>query len=97
MNPDQAELPKAVSVPDDVLWQEVEGQVVLLNIRSGEFHQLDEVGSRMWLLMAESRRLDTVTERLLAIYAVDDRALSRDLAEFISRLVDRGLLAASDH
>lgn len=93
MESDQVELPDTVSVPDDVLWQDVGGQVVLLNVRSGEFHQLDATASRMWVVLVDSPRVTSAADELLGVYDVEDEVLRRDLASLITRLVERGLLS----
>ena len=40
-----------VRVPQDVFFQEVEDEVVLLNLQTGMYHGLDKVGSRVWGLL----------------------------------------------
>lgn len=90
----EATLPVEIRIPDDVLWQQVEDQVVLLDLRSGEYHALNESGSRMWVLLVESGDASAALERLCAEYDATRATLSCDLAEFIAALVDRGLLEA---
>ena len=40
-----------VSVNDDVLFQELDGEGVLLNLKTGVYFGLDSVGARVWQLL----------------------------------------------
>lgn len=86
--------PHSVSVPRGVLFREVGGEAVVLELESGRYYGLDPVGTRMWTLLAEEGRLDTVHRRLLGEYEVGADRLRRDLETFVHDLVGRGLLTA---
>lgn len=86
-------LPTTVSIPDSVLWQEVGDEIVLLDVEGGEYHGLNNVGSRMWRALEEHRDVDTAYEDLCGTYEVDPGVLRKDLDEFIKRLVGMGLLS----
>ena len=49
-----------VEVSPSVIYRDVSGEVVLLNLQSGVYYGLDPVGSRMWQLLMEQRPLDDV-------------------------------------
>jgi len=87
-----ADLPGTVRVPEDVLWQQVEDGVILLDLGSGEYHALNETGSRMWIVLAEADDVASALEQLRATYDADDAILARDLAAFIGELTDSRLL-----
>jgi hypothetical protein len=79
-------------VDGDIVWQRGEGQVVLLTLSGGRYYRLDEVGSRMWELLDEHAETDTAFEQLHAEFDVDEATLRDDLAAFIGKLADAGLL-----
>jgi len=89
------ELHTKVAVPEDVLWQQVEDQVILLDLRSNEYHALNDSGSRMWMLLVDSADVSAALDRLCATYDADPALLERDLAEFIGKLAANGLLATA--
>ena len=41
----------ATAVPKDVLFQDLGEEVVLLEVESGQYYGLNEVGARMWSLL----------------------------------------------
>jgi hypothetical protein len=88
-----SELPTTVSVPESVLWQEVGDEIVLLDVSGGEYHGLNDVGSRIWRALDEQSDVAAAYEQLCETYEVDPDVLREDLDEFIKRLVGMGLLS----
>jgi len=84
--------PRRVTIPADILYQNVEGEAVLLDLRGEQYYSLDEVGTRVWALLAEHGDLDIVCSQLLVRYDVDEATLRRDLRLFVLELVEKGLV-----
>jgi hypothetical protein len=79
---------------DDVVFRELDGEAVLLNLSSGVYFGLDDVGTRMWQLIGEHGSLRAVLAQLCDEYDAAPEVLERDLVELASRLVARGLVVA---
>ncbi|MGA2010764.1 MAG: PqqD family protein [Solirubrobacteraceae bacterium] len=88
------QLPVSTSIPDDVLWRKVDDEIVLVDLAGGRYHRLDDVGTRMWEALDETGTVALARRRLLEVYDVEPEVLERDLAGFVARLVDSGLLTA---
>lgn len=87
-----AHLPEHVTISPDVLYQTVEGQAVLLDLRDERYYSLDDVGSNIWKLLTEHHDVHVISERMLGLYEVDASKLREDLATFLSKLADAGLV-----
>jgi Coenzyme PQQ synthesis protein D (PqqD) len=87
---------KKVAVAPDVLINVIDGEAVLLNLKSECYFGLDEVGMRMWQLLTESASVKAAYEALLAEYDVEPEKLQHDLEELIEQLVEHGLVATTD-
>jgi hypothetical protein len=74
-----------------VVWRELAGEAVLLDLDGERYFGLDEVGTRVWILIEEPRPLAELHGALLAEYAVGADELWRDLVELVDRLVAAGL------
>jgi hypothetical protein len=80
-----------IQFPDDVLYNDLGGEAVIVNLVTGKYYGLDEVGARAWALLAEHGRIEPAYQALLAEYDVDEAQLRRDLSQLIEALADRGL------
>jgi Coenzyme PQQ synthesis protein D (PqqD) len=87
--------PTRVEPSDDVIFQALKGELILLNLKSQQYFGLDDVGSDMWKLLVEYGDVETVADRLSAEYAVDRATAREDLGVLIGRLMDAGLLKAA--
>jgi hemerythrin-like domain-containing protein len=81
-----------VKVAKDVIFQELEGEAVLLNMRTGIYFGLNGVGTRIWHLLSEHGEVKTVTTMLLDEYNVSEDQLQNHLSDFIEQLKLKGLV-----
>jgi Coenzyme PQQ synthesis protein D (PqqD) len=72
--------------------QQVEGSAVLLDVDSGEYFTLNEVGGRVWDLCDGSRSVSSIAEALSAEYDVDATTALRDAGELLQTLAGAGLV-----
>lgn len=85
-----------VSIPDNVMFRELEGEAVILDLDSERYFGLDEVGTRAWRLLAEGRSVREVNAALLEDYEVDAGTLRDDLDELLAALTAEGLVELRD-
>ncbi len=80
-------------IPENVLFQEVDGEAVLLSLDKGCYYGLDEVGTTIWKLIdQEDLETDQVVERLVETYDVEPDQARRDLDKFLDDLRESGLI-----
>ena len=87
---------RTVRVNAGTLHRELQGEGVLLQLDTGEYFGLDEIGQRMWALMVEHGDLAVVETRLLDEFEVEPETLARDLDRFVDELVARRLVDVAD-
>lgn len=87
-------LDRRVRVSDDVVFRELEGEAVLLNLASGMYFGLDAIGTRVWQLLGEHQTLQAVFDHMLQEFEVDDPTLRSDLVALVDRLMEHGLVQA---
>jgi hypothetical protein len=83
----------SIRIPAHVLFEELEGEVVLLDAGSSRYYGLDEVGARAWRLWAEHGSTEVAIAALLTEYEVEEATLRRELDELLGRLAAKGLVA----
>ena len=76
----------------DVIFQILDGEAVLLPLKTEEYYTLDETGTRMWQLLVEHGEPEPVVSQMLEEFEVDEVTVRRDLAHLIGELREEGLL-----
>ena len=82
----------AVEPAPDVLFQEIEGELVLLDLGQERYFSLDDVGTRFWQLLTEHGEVDVVITAMLAEFDVDEPTLRHDVGRLLGELRERGLV-----
>ncbi|MEW6544776.1 MAG: PqqD family protein [Nitrospirota bacterium] len=81
-----------IRIADDVVFRDLAGEAVLLNLATGTYFGLDEVGTRIWTLIGLHGRKDKVIEILLGEYEVEEARLREDVDRLLGRLAEKGLV-----
>lgn len=85
-----------LTVPDSVLFRELEGESVILDLDSESYFGLDEVGTRMWQLVTAAPSVEEAFAALSREYDVEAATLRADLDELLGSLLEHGLLEVAD-
>jgi hypothetical protein len=89
----QVSLDQIATIDDEnVVSRELEGEAVILNLKSGTYFGLNEVGTRIWALIPEHKSLRKVFEALKEEYEVSPPALETYLLELVDQLQAKGLV-----
>lgn len=85
-----------VSPHPDVAWRLVEGEVVLLNVMTGQYYSLDAIGSHIWTLLApEGSTPAALRDRLLAEFDATAEQIERDLTALFDQLAKAELIVTA--
>ncbi len=89
-------LDSQIRIHPDVVWRDVDGEIVLLNVVSGQYFGLDEVGSRVWLLLQQDGEagaaLSVLRDRVVAEFDVDAPTALADLTSLFKQLLEQQLV-----
>lgn len=87
-----ATLQDAYGPSPDVVFRELEGEAVILNLETGIYFGLNATGVRMWQLIETHRRLDAVLAALEHEFDAPAAQLERDLLAWVTQVEGQGLL-----
>ena len=87
---------KKVVVPDTVLFRELDGESVLLNLATESYLGLDRVGTRMWTLFSTQPSTQAAYDILLTEYEVEPAVLRRDVEVLLNQMIEHGLIELKD-
>jgi hypothetical protein len=83
-------------IPPQVMSRQVDDETVLLDIKSGTYFGLDGVGKRVWESVESGLNLQETIDAIVSEYDVESARAEKDVLEFASDLVQRGLLEVPD-
>lgn len=85
-----------IKIMPDILFQEVSGETVLLNLENESYFGLDETGTYFWKLLQENDDFQTIFDMMLNEYDVDAAQLKTDLGSLLKEMLEAGLIEISD-
>jgi|GEM_PF-770920 len=75
-----------------VLWTELDGQFLLMDIESGAYFELTGVGSAIWRVLETSRSETDIIDHIVARYDVDHVECEQDVRAFLDKLLAARML-----
>ena len=83
---------RQLSQPRDVLFQELDGESVLLHVQSGQYFGLNPTGHAMWQALTAADSVQKAFDQLLTTFNVTPEQLEKDLTSLVDDLVSHELL-----
>jgi len=84
---------RKITISPDVLFQEVSGELVLLDLASESYFGLDVIGARIWGLLESGASVGDTLDTLIQEYDVERATLEADLGELLDKLAAAGLIS----
>lgn len=81
-----------VRVPQSTAAREIDTETVLLNLETGIYFGIDEVGTCIWRVIAAGGTLADAGRAILDEYDVEQAQVESDLVRFVQDLADRMLV-----
>ena len=73
-------------------WRKVRGELVVINMKSGEYHIFNSIGSMIWLVIADEKNINEILKDIVNRYDVELEKASIEANNFIDNLLQQGLL-----
>jgi Coenzyme PQQ synthesis protein D (PqqD) len=81
-----------VATAPKVLFRELGGEAIILDLKTERYLGLDETGTRMWRLLTELDSIQAAYAALLDEFEVEPDRLRQDLVGFVQELSNHGLI-----
>lgn len=85
-----------VRIPEDVLFQKINEEMVLLDMQSGLYFGLNAVGARAWELLSQGLSMRQAELQLQQEFEVTEAVLEADLRVWLEQLKERHLILSED-
>jgi DNA-directed RNA polymerase delta subunit len=76
----------------DLLASEIDGEIVMMDVESGNYLNFDAVATDIWNRIGAGIRFDDLCAAIAGAYDADSATITRDVAEFVNDLITRGLV-----
>jgi hypothetical protein len=87
--------PHAILQPGpDVVFRELEGEAVILHLGTATYFGLDEVGTRVWQLLAEGLAVQEVCRALSDEFDAPPEQIRQDVSALVDELLQKDLVRA---
>ncbi|MFB3916276.1 MAG: PqqD family protein [Terriglobales bacterium] len=90
--PEALNLASRVRISPEVVSEELDGETVLLHMRTGIYYGLDQVGTTIWRLLRSNLSLEDVLDELLSEYEVCREECAGDLLRVVNEMRDLELV-----
>lgn len=77
----------------DVLYSEIDGEVVILSVKNEEYYYLNSIGSAIWHILETPCKMEKILSALLSNYDINEEKCLEDTASYLQDLYDIGLIA----
>lgn len=78
----------------DVLASDVDGELVMMDVKSGSYFNLDRVGTDIWNRLEAPLSLGELCAALEQSYEAETETIARDTRAFVETMLENGLLRA---
>ena len=68
------------------------GKIAILNVKTGRYFGLDEVGALIWSLIQKPRTVNEIRDAILKEYNVNPDQCKRDIVALLTELASQGLI-----
>ena len=77
----------------DVVYRELEGEMVLVHLGTNRIYSLNETGARFWELLASGSERAEIERQLLDEFVVEPEDLRQEIDSMLGALAEEGLVA----
>jgi len=85
-----------VVVSQDQVSCGLSGESAILNLKAGVYYGLNEVGTKIWKLIHEPKKVYEIQDAILAEYEVEPDRCEVDILALLQKLIEHGLIEVMD-
>lgn len=85
-----------VTVSDDLTTADLGGEAIVLDVKSGNYFGLNEVGAFILECIRQPVSVREVIDRMLKEYDATREQITQDVVQFLQQLQEQGLIRVTD-
>lgn len=68
---------------EKIVWRNIDGEAVILNMDTGAYYSLNKTGSLIWALLCEGKALEDIITHLSDTYEIPEKRARTDILSAI--------------
>lgn len=76
----------------DLIYNEIDGEVVILSINNGEYYNLNKTGSELWNILEAQHSFIEIIDYLVSKYDINRIDCETDTLECLEDMIDNGII-----
>jgi len=77
---------------ENFAWRNVNDEIIILNLKSGEYFTLNDVAQCIWSAVTEEKSVEEIKVKIIDEYDVSTERAERDIDNFIAGMIEQGLI-----
>ncbi len=77
---------------NEIISGDVDGETVMMSIEGGNYHSLNETGSRIWELLESPSTVGRIIDALKDEYDTEPEVITREAYRFLEHLLERDVI-----
>lgn len=74
------------------MFREIDDTIIALNLNSGQYYTLNEIGTQIWTLIAEQQSQKSIIDHIMSEYDVGRENVEQDLLNLLENLQQNDLV-----
>ena len=77
---------------DSVVWRNINGEIIVLNLNSGHHYTLNKLGSKIWLLLEKKKSIEEIIQQAFHEFDMSLNQVRDDVVNFLNNLNQENLV-----
>jgi hypothetical protein len=77
---------------EDYVFNEVDGELVMMNIETGSYASMNETGKSIWEALEENKSVESVLNTLTEEYDISLETAQKDVVPFLDQLIEQKII-----
>ncbi len=86
------EISSTVSASSDLLSAQIDGELIMMDMDSGHYFNLDRIGTVIWQELAQPRKVADLCQFLVERYEAPFSEIERDVLDLLRQMADKKLI-----
>lgn len=92
MSHDAVKLDSTIVRHSDIVFNQMDGETIMMSIDNGEYYGTNVMGSRIWDLLETPRTVSEIRDALLPDFDVTREQCEKDILAFLNRMESRNVV-----